>query len=240
MSTLLFLMGLTGVGKSTAVHALQTSGTPLTLLPNRRTLTDALIVPEMQRAAGEPVRAVTDRLERFELTRRYRGARPGGMVHALSRFLEANPNQGTGTLAFDNLRGVDEAKAAVAGFPKARFILLGALPLVRLLRLVGRHDSFDEVSARGFKSTSFTEQLLAIDKLETVFDPNVLARLAAQGVSRGGILKAVHIILSEAQNYDMTAAAEYLHEVKDAPSFLHLDTAELSVDEVHARIQRWL
>jgi hypothetical protein len=50
---MLLLMGLTGVGKSTAVGALQSAGVPLTLLPNRRALTDALIIPRCSaRRAG--------------------------------------------------------------------------------------------------------------------------------------------------------------------------------------------
>lgn len=238
-------MGLTGVGKSTAVNALQTSGTPLTLLPNRRTLTDALIIPETQRAAGQPVQTVTDRLERFDLTKRYRETYPGGMVHALgqylgSRYLEAHPYEGQGTLVFDNLRGLEEARASVETFPKARFILLDAPPLVRLLRLVGRNDRFDQVAATRLENTSFAEQLMALDGLEAVFDPYELARLEARGIPEGDILKAVRIILSEAANYDMAAAAVYLRGAKDAQSFLHLNTAEISVDDVRAQIQGWL
>lgn len=245
MSTLLFLMGLTGVGKSTAVNALQSAGTPLTLLPNRRALTDALIIPEMQRAARQPVQRVGDRLERFELTRRYREAYPGGMVHALGqylggRFFEANPPEERGTLVFDNLRGLDEARAGVETFPEARFILLDAPPLVRLLRLIGRHDSFDQVAATRLENTSFAEQLTALDGLQTVFDPCELARLEAHGVPKEDLLKATRIILGEAAQYDMTAAAAYLRVEKDAKSFLYLDTAERSVDEVQARIQEWL
>lgn len=237
--TPLFLVGLTGVGKSTAVGALQSSGVPLTLLPNRRALADTLMIPEVQRAAGEPVRAVTDRVERFALTRRYRELYPDGVVHALGQYLQTAP-PAAALWVFDNLRDLGEVKAAAETFPDARFIVLYAPPLERLLRLVGRCDDFDQVSAKGLKSTSFTEQLLAIDKIETMFDPNVLARLAAQGVSKGDILKAVHIILSEAENYDVSAATAYLLGAKDAAGLLQLDTTELSVTEVQARIRDWL
>lgn len=236
----IFLMGLTGVGKSTAVGALQSSGVPLTLLPNRRALTDALIIPEMQRAAGRPVQPVTDRLARFELTRRYRERYPGGMVHALSRYLEAHPDEGQETLVFDNLRGLDEARAATQAFPNARFVLLDAPPPVRLLRLVGRHDRFDQVAATRLENSSFAEQLMALEGLGAVFDPYELARLEARGVPEGDLLNAVRIILEEAQHYDMTAAAAYLRETQNAGSFLHLNTTEISVDEVRARVQGWL
>ena len=236
----LFLLGLTGVGKSTAVAALQNSGVSLTLLPNRRALTDALIIPEMQRATGQAVQPVRDRLERFELTRRYRETYPGGMVHALSKYFETQPYSGQETLLFDNLRGLNEARAATETFPEARFILLGAPPLVRLLRLVGRRDTFDRVSATRLENTSFTEQLMEISGLEKVFDPYELARLEARGVPETDLLKAVHIIVGEAQHYDVDAAAAYLRETQNAESFLPLNTAELSPDAVRARIQAWL
>ncbi len=235
----LFLMGLTGVGKSTAVGALQTGGVPLTLLPNRRTLTDTLIIPEMQRAAGEPVQVVTDRVARFELTKRYREKHPGGMVHALSLYLQTAPPMDTDTVVFDNLRGLEEARAGVKMFPGARFILLDAPPLVRVSRLVERRDGFDQVLATRSEDTPFDEQLRSLEGFDEMFDAFDLA-LELQGRAKDDVLKAVRIILSEARNYDMTAAAEYLRRAKDAQSFLYLDTTKMSADEVRAHIQRWL
>ena len=238
--SLLFLLGLTGVGKSTAVSALQQSGVVLTLLPNRRTLTDDLIVPEVQRAAGQPIKSVSDRLERFELMRRYRETYPGGIVYALMQYLETQAYRDQETLLFDNLRGLEETKAAVQTFSKTRFIFLGAPPLVRLLRLVRRSDSFDQVAAMRLENTTFAKQLLTLKGLETVFDPYELARLEARGVPEADLLKAVHIILGEAQHYDMDAAAAYLRETQTAKSFLQLDTADLSPSEVQAQIRAWL
>ena len=231
---LLIVMGLTGVGKSTAVAAL-TGGRML--LPNRRELTDALIIPAVQRADGLPLRAVTDRLERFTLTRRYRELHPGGMVGALQDYLQRDA--GDGPFVFDNLRGLDEAEAAVSAFPNARFVLLDAPPLVRLSRLVGRHDPFDVVED-GPKNTPFTEQLSAIDGLPELFDVQVLTQWAAEGVFEGDLLKAARIIASESHNYDMSAAADFLRAHKDAYSFLYLDTADLSAEAVRERIQGWL
>lgn len=229
------MLGLTGVGKSTAVRALQAS---FTLLPNRRRLTDALIIPEMQRAAGTPVEPVTDRLERFELTRRYRELHPGGMVHALKGYLEAQTLEGE--LVFDNLRGLDEAKAAAAAFPDARFILLDAPPLVRLARLVGRADAFDEVAPLQGLGGDLQQRLAELEGLEAVFHPDELARMVVSGVPAEDVLKGVRIILSEAKNYDMTAAADYLRGVKNAQDFLYLGTASLSLGDVRAKIQAWL
>lgn len=238
--TPLFLVGLTGVGKSAAVGALQRSGVPLTLLPNRRTLADTLMIPDVQRAAGEPVQAVTDRVERFALTRRYRERYPGGVVHALGRYLQTTPPPAAEGWVFDNLRGLEEVTAAAETFPDARFIVLCAPPLERLLRLVGRHDRFDRVAATRLENSSFAEQLMGLRELEAVFDPYELARLEARGVPEADILNAVRIITSEAENYDMSAATSYLRGEKDAAGLLHLDTADLSIDEVQARIRNWV
>ncbi len=227
-------MGLTGVGKSTAVTALTDA---YTLLPNRRELTDALIIPAAQRADGLPLRAITDRLERFKLTRRYRESHPGGMVGALKEYLHRGA--GEGPFVFDNLRGLDEAKAAVSAFPDARFVLLDAPPSVRLSRLVGRRDPFDVVED-GPKSTPFTEQLSAINGLPELFDVQALTSWAAEGVPESDLLKAARIIVSESQNYDMGAAADFLRVHKDVPSFLYLNTADLSVEAVRERIIGWL
>lgn len=234
LTDLLVVMGLTGVGKSTAVAALTES---YTLLPNRRDLTDALIIPAVQRADGLPLRAVTDRLERFTLTRRYRELYPGGMVGALKEYLHRGA--GEGPFVFDNLRGLDEAEAAVSAFPDARFVLLDAPPLVRLSRLVGRRDPFDVVED-GLKNTPFTEQLSAVDGLPELFDVQVLTSWAAEGVPESDLLKAARIIVSESQNYDMGAATDFLRTHKDAYNFLYIDTADLSVEAVRERIREWL
>ncbi len=80
---LLIFVGLTGVGKSTTIeHLLRRN--PAMLLPNRRTLTDSLIIDYVQRRDALPRVPVTDRAERFALTRRYRELRPGGMADALA------------------------------------------------------------------------------------------------------------------------------------------------------------
>ena len=60
---LLIVLGLTGVGKSTAVAALtdtygNTSTDTFTLLPNRRELTDAHLIPAARLAARATLNAV--------------------------------------------------------------------------------------------------------------------------------------------------------------------------------------
>ena len=237
-----FVVGLTGVGKSTTLEALR-SKQPLTLLPNRRELTDTLIIPEMQRRAGEPERKVTDRLGRFDLTKRYREQHPGGMVHALRCYLEQTPT--AGPLLFDNVRGVDEVRSAVETFSKARFIFLDAPNMVRLGRLIGRSDSFDQTSlstgATRLENTSFAQQLLSIRGVDEAFDLYEIGRLeATAGVDDQTLLNAVQIIVAEQQNYDSGAALSYLRGTLDSSSLLYLDTSALSVEEVATSIERWL
>ncbi len=234
---LLILMGLTGVGKSTAVGALRDVTPPYTLLPNRRALTDELIIPEMH---GDPVEPVTDRLARFELTRRYRETYPGGMVHALGDYLAANTPADSAALVFDNLRGLDEAQAATEVFPEARFILLDAPPIVRLQRLIGRSDSFDRVALEANAESTLRERLAELKGLETVFVMDEVLGLEAQNIPAEAILKGVRIILGEAKNYDMGAAASYLRQVRDGDAFLHLDTAALPREGVREQIRAWL
>ena len=129
--------------------------------------------------------------------------------------------------------------AAAETFPDARFVVPHAPPLERLLRLVGRHDRFDRVAATRLENSSFAEHLMGLRGLEAVFDPYDLARLEARGIPETDILSAVHIILSEAENYDVSATTAYLRDSQDAANILILDTAE-SVAEVQTRIRDWL
>ncbi len=140
---LTILIGVTGVGKSTTLNALAEIF-EFTLLPNRRTLTDHMIIAPMQLAAGEPISPVTDRSRRFDYTRRYREANPGGMAHALAG-TSIDPEKHPGLILFDGLRGVNEVKYAIEALPLARFVVLIAPDVVRVQRLLGRNDAFDQI-----------------------------------------------------------------------------------------------
>ncbi len=237
---IVFLVGLTGVGKSSALATLERARRDLVLLPNRRELTDRLIIPEVQREAGEPVVAVTDRVKRFKLTARYRQRYPAGMVHALVRYLEESPPAAQ-TLVFDNLRGLDEVRSAIEAFANARFIVLDAPPMVRLARLIGRRDAFDRLADDLLEPGNVAEQLRAIAGLERVFDVEALLRLAADAaLPADDLVKAVKIVVAESNHYDSHAALGYLRKTLDARRLLALDTSALSADEVQARIAAWL
>ena len=145
----LILVGVTGVGKSTAVDALRTRWGEISLLPNRRKIADLLVIPTVQGWDGDPPTVVTDRRRRFDYTGRYRQRHPGGLAHAFSRLVlqrrPAAPGRGAVTI-FDGLRGADEVSFAAQSLPLARFAVLNAPDVVRVERLLQRQDAFDQVS----------------------------------------------------------------------------------------------
>lgn len=146
-ASLLLLVGLTGAGKSTLLRDLCRERPEACCLPDRRTLADTVVLPEAQRLSGLPRGPVADRVERFRLTRLYREHHPGGMVHALERYLEDPAVElPTGPVVFDGLRGEAEVRAAIPAFPTARFVLVDASRDVRVARLAGRADAFDGVA----------------------------------------------------------------------------------------------
>jgi guanylate kinase len=244
--SILFVSGLTGVGKSTTLKALQSS--EFELLPNRRELANTVIIPKVQKAEGKELKTEKDRLERFRLTAKYREMCPAGMVHALQIYLENHHKDSmksseatkTQSLIFDNIRGLDECKAAVELFEGSRFIFLDAPAIVRLKRLIGRSDSFDQVAATRLENDSFIEKLLTLRGAKKLFDVYEIARLDTSGIDESKILDAVQIILTEHENYNSEDAATYLKNKLNSERLLYLDTSQISIDEVTRKIQEWL
>ena len=226
---LIVLVGVTGVGKSTALAALPPM---FRVLPDRREITDAVMLwPQ----AG---RAVSDRQERFTLTARYRQTHPGGMAQALGE-LWAAPQAGE-QLVFDGLRGLGEVRYAAEQCAGWRFVNLHAPDLLRLRRLLGRHDAFDRAAG----APSASDLLSGLQQLEgvgSVFTPAELEQMAAlqQHFSPAEILSKARIVLSERQHYDPEAAREYLLKLP-AGRVLDLDTGILTPGEVARRTLAWL
>ena len=236
--SIIFIVGLTGVGKSTTLETLETG---FTLLPNRRTLADEIIIPEMLRELGREVAPIKDRVERFKLTGRYREKYEGGMVHALLKYLEQNDVERDSDYVFDNIRGFDECRAACEVFQKARFIFLDAPPRVRLERMVGRSDAFDHARATPLENTLFIDNLLAVEGLTDVFDAYELALLeATTHLSDEAILNGATIIVAEQRNYSLGEAKAYLESSVSKESLLYLDTSHLSIEQVGHMITDWL
>ena len=227
------LVGVTGVGKSTALGALQTLGGQR-VLPNRREVADAVMLWPL---AG---RAVTDREERFALTAQYRAAHPGGMAQALGSLLADTRHWGTAPL-FDGLRGLDEVSYAAQHFPAWRFVALGAPDAVRVRRLLGRADGFDQVTAGAGAAGHLRAGLAALPGVAAVFSGEELDDLAAlegPACPADAVLAKVRIVLSERRQYDPAAAETFLRTLP-LQRALVLDTVALDPTEVAGAVQAW-
>ena len=241
---LTIMIGLTGVGKTTVLRLLVDNGFPLTILPNRREITDKIIIASLQDKDGQTSHPVTDRLARFEYTARYRAKYAGGMAHALSR-LALNPTNVTNHLIFDGLRGLNEVEYAAVYFPQARFVVLDAPDLIRLNRLLNRADAFDMATVPAMSiSDNFVSALNKISHIEASFAPDQLRQIVALAdnglASADEVLKKVSIIVKERHNYDSHAARTYLTRTLPPGQVLVIDTATQPIQTVTERIERWL
>ncbi|MDV6373167.1 ATPase [Deinococcus arenicola] len=225
------LVGVTGVGKSTALAALD--GPEQRVLPNRREVTDAVMIwPQVGRA-------VSDREERFALTAQYRAAHPGGMAQALGSLLANTHHWGQAPL-FDGLRGLDEIRYAAQTFPEWRFVALGAPDPVRVRRLLGRSDGFD-VIGNSETSGNLRSELRELKGVSAVFTPTELDGLAAlegPDCAAADILAKVRIVLSERRQYDPAAAENFLQTLPPVRALI-VDTVALSPAEVARAVKAW-
>lgn len=227
------LVGVTGTGKSTALGAL--AGADLRVLPDRREVTDAVMILPL---AGH---AVSDREARFRLTAEYRAAHPGGMAQALGSLLADTRHWGTHPV-FDGLRGLDEVRYAAQTFASWRFVALSAPDPVRVRRLLGRGDAFDRVGdAPGTTDTDLRRNLGEISGAAEVFSAaelDDLAALSAAGQAPADILAKTRIVVSERRHYDPAAADAFLATLPSRRA-LRLDTVTLSPAQVAAAVGAW-
>ena len=233
---MLILVGVTGVGKSTAIAALPTLGTPYALLPDRRWLTDELIIPAVQLAGGDALHPVTDRRLRFDLTRRYRQRHPGGMAHALAT-LWIDPRVHSQVLIFDGLRGADEITHGVALLPLAHFAVLHAPDYVRVQRLLNRRDAFDQTAtaspaSREERATALAD--LGVAGADDLLQPHEVDELLA-AVQRGAVdaddVRAkLAIVVEERRNYDPQAAIDALLRLAPGRALI-VDTTQATPPE---------
>lgn len=228
---LLVLVGLTGAGKSTATAALDSHGIAVDLLPNRRALTDHVILPLY--AEG----GVDDRVQRFALTRRFAAEHPAGMAGILAA-LTLGPGRPPGRpdlpVLFDGLRGETEVRHAAVLLPRARFLVLTAPDYVRLIRLLRRRDGFDRAGARGAVDLGEAEAVLSpVERRQLhlwlelgILDPaEVHAKLA--------------IVAAERRNYDPDRTVAALLEAAPERSFI-VDTSATPPEMIGALVARIL
>ena len=243
---LVIMVGVTGVGKSTVLAHLADSGLEFTLLPDRRVLTDRLIISSMQAQDGQPIQPVDDRSLRFDYTRRYRELYPGGMAHALAQ-VSASPALAGRLLLFDGLRGANEVLHAAHALPHSRFVMLEAPDAVRVQRLLGRHDAFDTMrvlpgggpDASGLKTLSDLGLPDAAELLSEEEADALIGWVRLGLISADDLRAKLRIVVEERRSYDPAATRAALEE--EAPQrSLFLDTVALSAPEVAQSIAGWL
>ncbi len=238
---LVVMVGLTGVGKTTVIQQLE-KVVDFILLPNRRKVTDVVMIAPLQQSEGLVPYMVTDRLKRFEYTARYRAKQPGGMAHALSQ-LVIKANAASLNLFFDGLRGLNEVQHAATYFPKVRFIILDAPDMVRLKRLLNRADAFDTATITTLApDNNIGSALRAIPDLSGVFDDEQLQHLShtLSDIPAEEVIKKATIIVTERRNYDSQATSEYLTKTLPPRRVLLLDTVAQSLERITKHIKEWL
>jgi AAA domain len=228
------LVGVTGVGKTTTLEALKLTGWQFSSLPDRRLLTDVVMIEPL---AGK---SVTDREERFTLTAKYRELHPGGMAQAIG-MLQINLEQIKPPLIFDGLRGLEEVSFAAKTHAKSRFIVLDAPDETRVERLLGRSDAFDTLSSLK-PSGNTLEQLQAIKGVDSVFSKQQLEKFAAlenHGLTASEIVAKTKIVVTERQNYNPIEARDYLLQL-DSKRVLYVDTTAAKPEIIAQRIMNWV
>lgn len=234
---LLVLVGLTGAGKSTTVERL-VQGFPIAaMLPDRRALTDELILPMM---TGNP-EPVSDRLERFRLTAAFKERHSGGMGDVL-QWLALPPGVPAGPILFDGLRGEAEV-AAASTLPQARFLVLQCAPEERLWRLCGRNDPFDRTAAGVSDPAAAGADAMRATLVDRGFDAlvsddvldQVARALGERGVDPDMVSRGAAIICEEARHYDPDAAAAALTRLAGKRTLV-VDTVANRPEEVCARV----
>lgn len=235
------VVGGMGAGKSTLIHSLRQSGLVFTLLPNRRDLTERLIVAPIQREDGLTPHKL-NRLERLPYIQRFHHHQPAGLGYAIS-LLSIDPAQvlpqGQPLLLFDGLRGVDEVQYAYQHMPRAFFVGLYASEFVRLNRLLERHDAYDYIS-KGSTPLASGEEMVSLKELGIPLGDAVFTAEEAQMLLESvqhGLIDAVELrdrltlLCAERELYDLTATFSLMQTLASERS-LTIDTTLLTPEQV--------
>ncbi|MEH2173533.1 AAA family ATPase [Nostoc sp.] len=230
---LLIIVGMTGVGKSTITKALAEEGLDFTLLPNRRVLTERVIIAPMLKMQEKLVQPYC-RIKRLTYTRIYREHFPGGMGHILAS-LHINPQEVNSMLVFDSLRGENEVRYAAKALKNAKFVMLTAPNMVRLERLLKRHDSFDRIAYQELDNSRqiFPEALtnfasLGVPEASAYFtlkeEQEILELVGKQVVTGVELREKLKIFVEESQNYDSVSTEQILEAMDTSDRSLIIDT----------------
>jgi hypothetical protein len=210
---LVVFVGLTSVGKTTTFEALEAQGVNFTLLPDRRDMTDHLIINPILATEGKAPYKMS-RVERYPFMLRYRAMFNGGMAHGLTRCW-FDPSQTAPILMMNGLRGENETSYAVEALPNARFVALIAPAFVRLQRMLKRNDPHDRVkqsSSDNFYSndiTSFADLGVAeAVKIFNAAEEQALIEMVQDGaVSAKDLQDKLKIMVIDHESYDSDGSA---------------------------------
>jgi hypothetical protein len=247
---LVILVGVTAAGKNTATAAMQKAAIKFALLPNRRELSDRVTIPLSMETYPNPnleqIKRL-DRVERLRHTRQFRDKYPGGMAQLLTK-MSVDASQVPALVVFDGLRGAAEVGYAASNLPQAKFIVLEATDLVRLLRLLTRNDPFDRAAQDLANSltnldlpTSFAS--LGIADAALFFTPEqeqeIFNRLHNGQIELNQLRDKLKIIIAERQNYDPMAARDTLMAIAPERS-LFIDTAATPPERIAVMVKQYL
>ena len=190
---IVMLVALTGSGKTTTLSALRQmlDGAGMDVIPARREIADCIAIPAVQTWRGQPMRHISDRVERFQQTKAFAERVPGGMAAAFS-WLQLS-NSIDGPLITEGIRGSREINHALRHFPRWTIIELSLHPLTRLRRLSARKERFDR--AEGAADLSFLPRDLQDE---------------AHSLQHAGAItaSALKIMAAEASNYGIYPFAD--------------------------------
>jgi hypothetical protein len=233
---MLVIVGLTGVGKTTTLEALQQLGHEFILLPDRREMTERFIIAYMQAADGLAVRKIS-RFERYPYIQRFREQFPGGMAYVLTTLALENTAEFEFPLFFNGLRGENEIRHAVEALPQARFIALTAPDVVRVQRLLKRNDPHDRIieAAQSVVTGGLASfAALGVADATSMFTPaqeQDLLELARNGtVSQTELRDKLRIMVEEYHTYNQTATLAALQALAPHRTLV-IDTTQSSPEQ---------
>lgn len=235
---LVIIVGVTGTGKTTATKNLAKNGLNFQLLPDRRFLTDKLIIAPLQREDGQEVKTLP-RIQRVPYIRRYKQRHPAGLAYAISK-LFIDPAACGGFWIFNGLRGPAEVRYAIDAIPRAEFLILDASEIVRAQRLIKRKDPYDRM-IKGEKESSTGDgdmnrfEALGVPKAAAIFSPQEQAQLLEMAKSEhfaaADVRNILELLCLERRLYDKDATIATLNSLAPERTCL-IDTTDLSAGEV--------
>jgi hypothetical protein len=257
-SALLIFVGGMGAGKSTAIQwllELEAEGETvagvrkIVLLPNRRDLTDRLIIAPMQREEGRPVQRL-DRLAKLDYITRYQQRYPAGLAYSLATC--AVKTHVTDPLyVFDGLRGDEEIPYAVQALPRARFVALVASDFVRLWRLLERNDDYDQIDHTRYpmesqhasvKNCRLCEEMgipEAADMINLEEERVLRTMVARREITESDLYDKLRILCAERSLYNIQLAVKSLQTLAPERSLV-IDTTARGPEQVSEKIISFL